>query len=532
MPEWLKNFFNRIKEWWLKFTTRQKGIIIFLSVFAVILFIIIVSVVSKPQYTVLKTCETSAETAKVTAVLDSAGIAYDLSSNALTVRVKESDLAAAELALGASGYRPDTYTLEDAQSSALSDTTYDRTKRYQLYMENKLENDFKTIEGVKNVKVNFHIPDDTGTLISRREEASAYIQLDTDATFNNNNATYMAKAAATFLGNDSTANITILNSDGSLLFAGGDDYTTAGIASSMQELQSTAEAYMANQVKKVLYGTSQFNNVEVTSHLNMDYATYEETVKLYYPNDGRTEGMYARQEIYSSDSENGGGGVPGTDSNGEGQSYVYQTNNQSSTSTSESIIDYLPNEKGTFSTIPAGVIDYNKSSLAIAMISYDELSEADAKTRGLLDGVTWNEYKLTHGDDVKLEVDKDFYSMVSTATGVPIDNITIVAYRSPIFYDKEGLNISWTTVLSAALFLLILILLVVVVLRSMRVRRDEPQEEEVSVEDLLQSNPEPTVEDIDVETKSETRKMVEKFVDENPEAAAILLRNWLNEEWM
>ena len=36
---------------------------------------------------------------------------------------------------------------------------------------------------------------------------------------------------------------------------------------------------------------------------------------------------------------------------------------------------------------------------------------------------------------------------------------------------------------------------------------------------------------IEVETKSETRKAIEKFVDENPEAAAALLRNWLNDDW-
>jgi flagellar M-ring protein FliF len=39
------------------------------------------------------------------------------------------------------------------------------------------------------------------------------------------------------------------------------------------------------------------------------------------------------------------------------------------------------------------------------------------------------------------------------------------------------------------------------------------------------------VDSIEVEEKSETRKVVDKFVDENPEAAAALLRNWLNEDW-
>ena len=39
------------------------------------------------------------------------------------------------------------------------------------------------------------------------------------------------------------------------------------------------------------------------------------------------------------------------------------------------------------------------------------------------------------------------------------------------------------------------------------------------------------LDDIEFSDKSETRKMIEKFVDENPEAVAQLLRNWLNDEW-
>ena len=60
---------------------------------------------------------------------------------------------------------------------------------------------------------------------------------------------------------------------------------------------------------------------------------------------------------------------------------------------------------------------------------------------------------------------------------------------------------------------------------------EEETETELSVEQLLQSNPEPQIENIDVENKSETRRMIEKFVDENPEAAAALLRNWLTDDW-
>ena len=263
----------------------------------------------------------------------------------------------------------------------------------------------------------------------------------------------------------------------------------------------------------------------------MDYANYEDTVKEYSVTGDRTEGYLSHQETYESESTNGVGGVPGTDSNGEGQTYVYQDAENSESSTAETVSDYLPNEHSRYAVIPAGSIDYGKSSLSIAAITFKEVYEKDAKTMGLLDGISWDEYKLANSSDKKLEVDEEFYRMVANATGVPVENITIVAYESPLFYDKESLNVSWTTVLSVALFLLILILLVVVVLRSMAVKKEEPQEEELSVETILQSTPEATIEDIDVETKSETRKMVEKFVDENPEAAAILLRNWLTDEW-
>ena len=40
-----------------------------------------------------------------------------------------------------------------------------------------------------------------------------------------------------------------------------------------------------------------------------------------------------------------------------------------------------------------------------------------------------------------------------------------------------------------------------------------------------------TLEDIGYSEKTETRVLIEKFVEENPDAAALLLRNWLNEDW-
>ena len=84
-----------------------------------------------------------------------------------------------------------------------------------------------------------------------------------------------------------------------------------------------------------------------------------------------------------------------------------------------------------------------------------------------------------------------------------------------------------------ALAVLIFAVLGFVVFRSTRGEREPELEEELSVESLLESTKEnqPPLEDIGFNEKSETRMLIEKFVDENPEAVASLLRNWLNEEW-
>ena len=49
------------------------------------------------------------------------------------------------------------------------------------------------------------------------------------------------------------------------------------------------------------------------------------------------------------------------------------------------------------------------------------------------------------------------------------------------------------------------------------------------METLLQSDVQ--LEEISSENESDEKKLVGKFVEENPEAAANLLRNWLNEDW-
>ncbi len=531
MADRIKELPAKILAWWNKFTTKQKTAIIAIGAVVVFTFVILIYVFTQPQYILIQTCETTAQAAEVVDVLKGAGISNRVSTDGLRIEVETGQVSQAQLALGAAGYTPDTLDdLRDVLSGSMSTTASDKEKYYKEYMEKYLVSTLTALSNVKNAKVHLNIPEQNGTIASQAEEASAFVQLELDGTFTSANAANVAKVVATALGNETTNNIAIMDYDANMLYSGGDEYSSAGIANSMQELKYQAEAMVESQVKRVLLGTKQYGMIDVTSHLTMDFSSYEESVKEYYANEDREEGMYAHQEIFESENSGASGGPPGTDSNNE-NSYMWENYSDSSSSQSETLIDYLPNESLVNKITPAGGINYASSSISVAAITYKEIHEEDAKRQGLLDGISWEEYKANNSADRRLEVDPDFYEMVANATGISEENITIIAYETPVFYDKETMNISWTTILSIVMLVAILGLLAFVVMRSMTFRQDVPVEEELSVVNLLQSTPESELEDIDVEAKSETRRMIEKFVDDNPESAASLLRNWLTEEW-
>lgn len=529
MPERIREILAKIRDWWNKYTTRQKTMIVAISATVVFAFAILIYVLTRPTYVVLMRCDNAKQSSEVIEILNSNNIENKTDAQALTISVLEKDKSAATLALAAGGFVADEYNAQDYINTSMSATAADKAKLWNAGIQKKMENDFASLSNVKKARITLHIPEQKGTLAAEAQESSCYIQLELDGTFTSANAQAMAKAAATLLGNSSTAGITILDQDANLLFVGGDDYSSAGIAKSQQELQNQAELMLESQLKRVLIGTNQFYTIEVSSHLKIDFAEYERTVREYYANEGRDEGMYADQTTYESENNSSVAGIPGTTSN-SGTVYVNPDDSESNSSSSERVIHYLPNESITHS-VTSNSIDYGASSMSIAMIKYRDVYEEDIRNQGLLAGTSWEDYKFANGNDVKLQVDPDFYSMAANATGIPEDKITIVAYETPLFHDREPLNIEWSSILSVVMFLVILGLLGFVVLRSMRVKQEVAEEEELSVESLLQSTPESDLEDIDVESKSETRKMIEKFVDENPEAAAALLRNWLNSDW-
>ena len=529
--EKLKEILNRILEWWNRFTAKQKTLIVSGIAVIILAVVFIVTRMTQPQYILLKECESTAETAEIRDLLDEESMHYTISEDGLVIRILKEEVSDAQLLLGANNIQAAGYTIDNVVDGSFSTTESDKQKKYRAYLEDKLKRDLSRLTAVKSASVELTMPENNGTLFGPEEEASAWVLLELKEELSTEQAAAIARSVATAIGNATTDNIIILDSNSNMLFTGEDNYSVSGAANAQLSVKAEAEKMLKTEVRRVLLGTKEFDNVEVATNLIVDFSTTKQTTHSYSAPEGRTEGMLAQEDLYEEENWSNVGGIPGTDSNDDLDSYVIDDTGRSSANRSEQSRSYLPDEDITTKETLPGMINYSQSSLMASMIKYNIIREEDVRTQGLLEGITWEEYKLANKGRTRLEVDEDFYPAVANATGIPTSSISLVAYSENVFFDAEGSRITATDVLQIILIIVILALLAFVVLRSMRGEKHDEEEEELTVENLLQSMPDTQVEQISLENESDERKMVNKFVEENPEAAANLLRNWLNEEW-
>lgn len=536
MVDRLKELLQKVVDWWNKFTAKQKTIIISVSAGVILALAILATILTRPQYETLITCESTKEASQITELLEGESIPYEITDDGLIISVLKEDIAKATLLLGANDYPADSYSLEAALSGGFSTTESDKQKTYKLYQESHLEAIMEATENVRAAYVTLSIPDNDGTLLSKEEEAYASVMLDLSEPLPDGVAENFARNIATALGNKTTENVTIIDTAGNLLYSGA-EAAQAGSnvvnTSNQIALKTEAEKVLKQEVIQVLLGSNLYEDVKVSPNLIMDFSSINETEHTYTQADANGTNVLSHEDSYESEGGGGSGGVPGTDTNGEDTTYVIDDGAGGSYSVTEESKDYLPSEKITDKVTPPGAIDYASSSIGITASHFVIYKESELKAQGLLDGITFDEFVLQNSEMVKKEVTEEMVTLVSNATGIPTSNISIVAYDVPIFQAEEGLDLSPSNIAQIVLIVLILALLLLVVLTTFKKQKvEEPQEEELSVEDLLETTQaNQTVEDIDLEAKSEIRMMVEKFVTENPDASAQLLRNWLNEDW-
>lgn len=531
---------NKLLEIWNKYTTRQKTIIICVVLAIFFALVLLSYLLTRPVYTHLANFSDASVANSLSEALESEGIDYQMQtdeSGTTAFEVEQSQYSKAVMAMGANGIVDADMTWEDALASDMTTSSLEKHTKITLALQSTLKENLLTFDGVEDASVIIERKEDDNTILAEKEEASVSVTLKMadGKEMESNVATAMAYYLTNAVGNKTTDNIVILDTKGNLLYGAKTENALGGAVTGRDDYKRKLQQTFAERTEKILLKAG-YDDVDVSEmglEFNMDKIT--ELLTTYTVSEGQEQGYYSSSYEYSSTGQSGSGGTPGTDSNSEETDYMLTDGGSTNSETILNKYNYLPNEEVKNIEREIGAVEREESSIGIVLTKYRKISEESLREQGALDNISFEDYVDQNSEVTQLEVTDEIVQLVAAATGIAENNISIIAYEKPVYEAEEvgGIGDRITNYLMIILAVLIGALLIFVIIRGTSPVEVTELEPELSVEDLLATtkDDEVNLEEIELGEKSETRVMIEKFVDENPEAVALLLRNWINEDW-
>lgn len=541
MREKVKEIPEKFKVFWDKYTSKQKTIVIAIICVVLIAIGVVAWLASRPTWSKFQVFDSVDDANTMTKALDDQSITWKASSDGKTIYVHQDDMTNALYAMSDNGLTDKGYTWDAAFDNSMSTTESEKDQKRVLALQSEIRQSLIQYKFIDDANVFINVPETTYTVLSSDDAETAKTSITASIELNDKNkdllddktAETLAYWLANTVGTD-VKNVIINDTDGKCIYNvntsdGLGGVLTGGSTEYCNKLRNTIADNVTTLLIRCGYDDAQVG----TDGIQFDMNKIETLTKEYSVDDGREYGYPTNLYTYSSKGASGNGGTPGTDSNDSDTDYV----NNSSSGTSNTVdvqklTDLLTNEKVQNIKQETPAIKLADSSLGIVVRKYTVYKEDDLKADGTLDKTTWDQFISQNNKISTTTVSTDEINLISAATGVSANKITVLAYNVPQFVSSTKSSNGISNYLMIILTVLIIALLIFVILRGASPLAAEDEEPELSVEQLLATTKEnQSLDDIEFSDKSETRKMIEKFVDENPEAVAQLLRNWLNDEW-
>lgn len=541
MREKVKEIPEKFKVFWDKYTSKQKTIVIAIICVVLIAIGVVAWLASRPTWSKFQVFDSVDDANTMTKALDDQSITWKASSDGKTIYVHQDDMTNALYAMSDNGLTDKGYTWDAAFDNSMSTTESEKDQKRVLALQSEIRQSLIQYKFIDDANVFINVPETTYTVLSSDDAETAKTSITASIELNDKNrdllddktAETLAYWLANTVGTD-VKNVIINDTDGKCIYNGNTSdglggVLTGGSTEYCNKLRNTIADNVTTLLIRCGYDDAQVG----TDGIQFDMNKIETLTKEYSVDDGREYGYPTNLYTYSSKGASGNGGTPGTDSNDSDTDYV----NNSSSGTSNTVdvqklTDLLTNEKVQNIKQETPAIKLADSSLGIVVRKYTVYKEDDLKADGTLDKTTWDQFISQNNKISTTTVSTDEINLISAATGVSANKITVLAYNVPQFVSSTKSSNGISNYLMIILTVLIIALLIFVILRGASPLAAEDEEPELSVEQLLATTKEnQSLDDIEFSDKSETRKMIEKFVDENPEAVAQLLRNWLNDEW-
>src|SRR4051794_9979546 len=295
-------------------TPKGKAVMAASAVGVVVLLFVMMKLASAPSYTAMLTGLNPAETGKITAALDTAGVGYQIDNNGTALSVDKGQVARARIALAEKGLpskgQPG-FELFDKQKLGASD--FQQKVTYQRALEGQIASTIGQVQGVSGAQVSLVLPEDQ-LFSDQQSPATAAVLLAGSATTLDPSAVRgIASLVSSSVKGLKPQSVSITDSTGQLLWPNSDSSAANGGGASKLTAQTRYNASLQGSLDAMLAQTLGPGkaHVQVSSDLNVDQSTLD---KLTYAKKGvplKTTDETERLRGGGS----GGGGAAGSASN-------------------------------------------------------------------------------------------------------------------------------------------------------------------------------------------------------------------------
>lgn len=527
MNEFFSKLSKQLTDFWNRFDKKQKLKLATVAVIVVIALSIAVFIVTRPSMVTLYSGLSVEQAADMKDLLDELQIKNTTANEGTTIKVDSKRLVDARYALAQENIPSPGFTFEDALTNDMSTTQEEKKAKLKYAKERELERQLENIEGVEQATVNLVIPDFDRLIFENERESTAGVNIKTSSKLSKSQILGIARFVAYSVDNLDPKNVRIIDQNGDELYSGSEDDSTVDNLDKKYEIENTIKKQKIEEVQDLL--SPIYDDVQVTANIIMDFDAYSETKETYSsPIEGGSKGIPSSEYEYeASGSDISSGEAPGIDSNGgDITNYPTQPTTGTDSKTSTYQADYNVNKTVSEANKSVGDVLYDESSLSVVVFRNKVYDQTQLEDSGTLEDVTWEQYKDSIELNQPISIGEDLVTLVQNGTGIPAVNI--IGYEKPIFVDKKSTLKPIENYIPIILIVVVLILLAYVIYKGTAPVEITEIEPELSVEEML-SKTEQEVQEIRDGEGSEVKNQIEKFIDEKPEAAAQLLRNWLDE---
>ena len=535
MHEKLLSYKTNISEKWNSIDKSLRNKIVVIAVGLVVILGLLLYITFKPQWVVLKSNADPAVIGQIETVLNDNAVKNKLLDRGTGIEVLEKDESRAKILIASSEIGQEGLTFDDVSANMnIGMTENDKKEQYKRLKEEEMKQHIETFENVKSASVMLALPEETVVFNNNKKEASAGVTLDVTDSFTEEQGAIIANLIASSVEGIKVENVTIADTKGKILYSGNENNTFS--QSKKEEIENNKKNEIEVKIQDTL--NPLYDEVKVLSSIKFDWDKVQErNLVLTPPVADSTVGVPKIQKEQTESVVNGEvGAEPGIEANDQNPTnYAMGGGNTGTYDGSNTETEYGYNEQEQLKEITGGTFVPESSSVAVTVYKHRYYNEEDLiKNKTLNKDLTWEQFKEQNGQPTLIQMDQELLDTIKTGTG--IENVTLTGYEKPIFVDKVRQPIKVEQIIVLIVLVVLIGLLAFALIKKAQPDEIEEIEPEISIEDLIATNKR---EDEEVaekiagisEVESEFKIKIEDFIDENPEAAAQLLRNWLNDEW-